>query len=180
MGRSELAFGESEHLSGVGVQRQEGRQLVPDDASPLTRGCMSSAGEMINKANSAANLAYGRKNNAKVAKFYENVYTLVSSMAEDDKLNLLSEYGDTGKLNKSRSNLDDVLTETIIINLPAAELEMLVRDVKVREQDMKKDIQTISKRDKKKLKKARTSFNSNSFVSLLNSSSHTPQYTTRS
>lgn len=38
MGRPELAFGESEHLSGVGVQRQEGRQLVPDDASPLTRG----------------------------------------------------------------------------------------------------------------------------------------------
>lgn len=131
-----------------------------------TYGNMSSAGEMINKANSAANLAYGRKNNAKIAKFYENVYTLVQSMATDDKLNLLGEYGDTGKLNRSHSNLNDVLTETIIINLPAAELEMLVRDVKVREQELKKDLKNINNRANAGLKKARTSFNSNSFEEI--------------
>lgn len=126
-----------------------------------THGNMSAGGELINKSISASNLAYGRKNNAKIAKFYEAVVTMLHNMAADDKLNLLAEYGDTGKLNRTRSNLDDVLAETIIINLPASELETLVKDVRADEAALKKDITTIRKRQKKN--RIRTNFNADSF-----------------
>ena len=126
-----------------------------------THGNMSAGGELINKSISASNLAYGRKNNAKIAKFYEAVVTMLHNMAADDKLNLLAEYGDTGKLNRTRSNLDDVLAETIIINLPASELETLVKDVRADEAALKKDITTIRKRQKKN--RIKTNFNADSF-----------------
>jgi len=145
--------------------------LDSSDATPrITRRNFSD----INS--SAASLAIARGNyrkftisDSKLSKFRENIFKMVSNWSYADKYNIIREYGDTSFLNSgspSENKLNKQVTETLIINLKQEDLELMLRDIIVDGQRLKKTIQGI-RHQRKKIKSMETgSFSTRTFEKL--------------
>ena len=79
------------------------------------------------------------------------VYRLVSNWPSEDKMAILTEYGDGGVLKKnySQEDLNKALTESIIIHLDPTDLEQLYAQVTAEARNMSRDIKKIEKKRKK-------------------------------
>lgn len=102
----------------------------------------------------------GMKNNEKVRRFSEAVYSMVSKWSPEDKVALIREYGDGAKLGKrpSEEDLNVILTEAIIVNLNQNDLKKLMSDVVISQNSFVQDVRKIQRKTK-----ANSAFNVKNF-----------------
>jgi len=76
------------------------------------------------------------------------VYKMVSSWAMEDKIAILTEYGDVDRIGKNASEkvVNAQVTETLIVHLDPADLNQLYKDVGVRERKLMGDVKAIQKK----------------------------------
>jgi len=112
---------------------------------------------------------YGMVSDAKMEEFRKIVFKMVSTWAPEDKVRLLSEYGDMSRLPKNprESDINKQLTETLIVHLNPSDLQQLVDDTITQENNLRKDIkQGIAKRKKENEKLKKSFFNTNTFEDI--------------
>ena len=113
----------------------------------------------ISSAISRSNYRSKIVSDERLQKFREAVYKLVSGWVTEDKLMIISEYGDSSLLGKNPNDetINRVCTESLIIHLDPGDLEKLYSDVMITKNNLKKDISKIQR------KRKGSSFNMSSF-----------------
>lgn len=104
------------------------------------------------------------KSDKRLQELRKAVYRLVQTWSREDKILILTEYGDTAQLRGSADDdtLNKVLTESLIIHLEPADLNQLYNDVIVKQSALKKDIKRINEKKvvaAKKMKRQLTTSN---------------------
>ena len=114
----------------------------------------------ISSAISRSNYRTKVVSDERLQKFREAVYKLVSGWAREDKLLIISEYGDNSLLGKNPNDetINRVCTESLIIHLDPGDLEKLYNDVMVETRNLKKDIAKIQNKRKQGRKLTISSF----------------------
>lgn len=116
---------------------------------------------MLDAEVSRHNYQVGVKDDKQLQEFRDLVYKMVSTWLYEDKIRIVSEYGDSELLDKNpkEKELNAICTESLIIHLPKADLQKLVSEVRVKENNLKKDVDKA----KKNREKAGTDFNVRTF-----------------
>jgi len=134
-------------------------------ASGMTKKDFSSpTSSSVSESIARANYQSLTLSNSKVIELRKYVYKMVSMWSYEDKSNIISQYGDSALLGKDSSEdlLNKQCTETLIINMRQQDLEILLKDIKVDERAIKKEVQQIRNK-KKKASAASGQFHTGSF-----------------
>lgn len=112
-------------------------------------GFTSSAARMISNQISRSNLEMQRKSDVKVKKFYDSVYQLVVSMSTEEKMSILTSYGDIDQLGSKASEVEinAKVAESLIIHLSERDIEGLLAQVRL---ENKKIVQNATKEIQKR------------------------------
>lgn len=96
--------------------------------------------------------------------FRQVVYKMVSGYAREDKIAIITEYGDASLLKGdiSESKLNKICTETLIIHLDPATLRQLRDDLGARESELRKQVKNLEKKRSHAFK----GFNTDTFEDL--------------
>lgn len=113
-----------------------------------TRNLSDFTAKQISSSISRTNYRSQVVSDERLQKFRDAVYKLVSNWTREDKLMIISEYGDTSALGKNPSRASDelinkVITESLIIHLDPNDLQQLYNDVMMSTNSLKKDIRKI-------------------------------------
>lgn len=114
----------------------------------------------ISRSNFREQIKYDKKLND----FREAVYKIVQGYAYEDKLNIITEYGDYSQLNGKNLDEDDInqiCTESMIIHLDPGTLKQLVADMGMKEQILKRSVKEDMKR-----RRVFTGFNTDTFEDI--------------
>jgi len=116
---------------GMGMPRMTGRQMT----DPLAN--------MISKEIGKANYRKSFRSNYKVAELRKYVMKMIQSWSPQDKMAVLSQYGDPRK-----GMSDGALVEALITNLKESDLEILLKDIKMDELRLGTKIRGIRRNQK--------------------------------
>jgi hypothetical protein len=108
----------------------------------------STVGRMLETEISRDAYRANKFNDLQLAKLRSSLYSLVATWAQGDKQNIISEYGDSGRMPNSNDRdyaekLNEQTVETLIIRLPANELTALEGKAKQIQSQMTRDIGQI-------------------------------------
>jgi hypothetical protein len=106
---------------------------------------------------------------SKINELRKYVYKMVSGWGMQDKLRIISEYGDYGLLGggMNEAKVNKQLTETLIINMKQEDLEILLKDIKNSERDITKDVRDVNNNRKRLAKNfSKTQFSVKTFESI--------------
>lgn len=110
----------------------------------------------------------------RMQKFRDAVYKLVSSWTMEDKVAIITEYGDSGFLKKYKKPTEDIVnrvcTESIIIHMDPKDLKQLYNDIMIKEKQLNSKVKMISAKNQRNAKNAKnkTFFNTSTFESAYN------------
>ena len=99
---------------------------------------------------SRTNISVVAKSDARVKALRDIVFRYVEGLSPEDKINIITEYGDIALLrgSTSTSKLNEVCTMTIMSNMSPEDLEQLKNDIVLRGKNLKKKLKS-NERDKK-------------------------------
>jgi hypothetical protein len=84
------------------------------------------------------------RSNFKLAELRNYVYKMVSSWSKEDKMAILAQYGDLkGVMRSGGKNINEQLTETLIIRLKEEDLQVLLRDIRSDEMGLARKVRGI-------------------------------------
>lgn len=97
---------------------------------------------------SKGNYQQAMKTDEKFRLFNQYVYAMVSKWSVEDKLNIISEYGDSTQLgnNPSEDQINRICAMSIIVNLSQADLELLVSDVKMQIEKLRSKARKLNRK----------------------------------
>jgi hypothetical protein len=106
--------------------------------------------------------------NSKVEELRKYIYKMASSWSTSHKMRIISEYGDSSLLGPSpnETQLNKQLAETLIINMKKEDLEILLKDIKIDERQVVRDVKEIRRERKKLAKKHKRSFGIGNFEEI--------------
>jgi predicted hydrocarbon binding protein len=100
--------------------------------------------KMISQTIARENYRSKGMSNAKLSELRKYVFKMVTGWTNDTKMRIISEYGDMSQLRSSNpEEVNRQVTETLIINLKPEDAEILLRDIKINERKIFKDVTTI-------------------------------------
>src|SRR5574344_54869 len=108
----------------------------------LDRNVTSSLGKQIQSAVSRANLEARVKDNETIKGLYDDVQKMVSRWSPEDKLNIISTYGNANNLPKGANEaaINNETTLTLISNLDKEELKKIIASEESRGRQLIKDV----------------------------------------
>jgi hypothetical protein len=131
---------------------------ISDNTTPLGTGSVgtgnpeikSYVGRMLETEISRGAYRQNRFNDLQLGKLRASLYSLVSTWPTGDKQNIISQYGDASRLPQQNSKdyvemLNEQLVETLIIRLPANELNALEGKAKTVQTSLTKQIDAAQK-----------------------------------
>lgn len=143
---------------GNGRTGSVGMGSIPGSVS--MRRTNNSLTNMVSKSIAESNYEKLKYNDKKVAQLRIYILRMAESWTVEDKINVISQYGDATFLPKKPTlgQINELFARTLIIRLPASDLEKLMKDIIVDEKELNKEIAKVRKTNKKK-----TAFNAKSF-----------------
>lgn len=120
-------------------------------------GSMSAAGEIVNKAVDTSNLRSMRISDKRMQMLYDAVLKTVQSWPMEHKINVITQFGDYSKIRGvgSEDRINEICAETLIINMPAREVEEIYSKIIIKERELKKTINDINNERRKEIRQIR-------------------------
>jgi hypothetical protein len=130
-----------------------------------SRGFNDMTARAISTEVARANYRKSFRSNFKVAELRNYVFKMVSSWSKEDKMAILAQYGDVKNVMRMGGrNINEQLTETLIIRLKEEDIQVLLRDIKSDELGLARKVRGI----RNSQKKMASSFSTRNFEDIYN------------
>jgi len=118
-----------------------GSSFSADSPKVTARDFEDYTAKAISQRVARANYRKSFKSDFKIAELRKYVYKMVTSWSESDKKAIVAQYGSSDAL--KGGNLDEVVTETLIINLKESDLQIILGDIMADEANLSKKVRDI-------------------------------------
>src|SRR5574344_1612685 len=104
----------------------------------------SAIGKMLEDTKSQENLKVQLRQNSSIKGLVNALLKMISRWSQEQKIRIIQEYGNMESIARNNNDIDNALVETIIINCPKSELQLIVGTEKAAENKLVNDIHKIN------------------------------------
>jgi hypothetical protein len=102
--------------------------------------------KMISQTIARENYRSNALSGSKLSELRKYVFKMVNGWSNETKMRIISEYGDSSQLRSANpEEVNRQVTETLIINLKPEDAEILLRDIRVKEKKLYRDVEQINR-----------------------------------